>query len=162
MISEAVVDVAKVHLPKRTLAYIRNVGPYMGDTQLFGKLFMKVLISMEARGLMRPDTEAITVYHDDPKTTPPKEQRISVGFTVPEGTAPEAGIEILELPESNYVVGAFEIHPDEYGDAWARTMSYIEENGLTPSGGPMFESYKNDPKTHEDGKHIVEICIAVV
>lgn len=159
--SEVILDITRVHLPERTLAYVRNVGPYAGDAALFERLFGRVMESLGPRNLMGPDTQAITVYHDDPESVPVEEQRISVGFTVPEGTKPDGDVEVLILPESDYVVGSFELLPHEYGRAWTDTYAYMGEHGYTPSGGPMYESYKNEPSQHPEGKHLVDICVAV-
>ncbi len=150
-----------VFSPMRTLAYIRNVGPYMGDTQLFERLFSQVLDWVQAKGLVRYDMESIAVYHDDPETVPPEEQRISVGFTVPTGSVGEGDIQIMTLPAGKYAVGSFEIHPDQYGEAWEQLYEYIQSSGLKPGAGPMYESYKNDPQQHPEGKHVVDICVAL-
>ncbi|MEL6811151.1 MAG: GyrI-like domain-containing protein [Bacteroidota bacterium] len=149
-----------VELPKRTLAYVRNVGPYKGDTELFGRLFNQVVHWAAPLGLMTEKTEAISVYHDDPYTVPEEKQRISVGFTVPENSETSAGIQLMELPHGKYVVGTFEILPIEYGDAWKETYDFIQAEGIQTSD-LCFESYKNDPETHPEGKHIVDICVGV-
>lgn len=159
--TDAILDVTTVRRAKRTLAYIRHVGPYAGDSGLFERLFSQVVSSLEGRNLLRSDMEAITVYHDDPESVPVEKQRISVGFTVPEGTTANDGLRILELPESDYVVGSFELLPHQYAEAWTNVFTYMAENGLGPSGGPMYESYKNNPKDHPGGKHLVDICVAV-
>lgn len=161
MTASVTIDVTSTRLPKRTLAYVRHVGPYTGDSELFGRLFGVVSSSLGARDLLNKGAEAITVYHDDPESVPVEKQRISVGFTVPDGTVGNDGIEILELPESDYVVGSFELLPHQYAEAWIKLFAYMGENGLAPSGGLMYESYKNNPKAHPEGKHVVDICIAV-
>ncbi|MBQ4819657.1 GyrI-like domain-containing protein [Aquimarina sp. MMG016] len=149
-------------LPKRTLAYIQNIGPYQGDTELFGRLFTTVMKWAQPKGLMHdPSSEAITVYHDDAETVPEDQQRISVGFTVPESTTPEGEIQMLEIPEGNYVVGSFEILPSQYGDAWSQVFDYIRNEKIIPSAKMMYESYKNEPDTHPEGKHIVDICVMI-
>jgi len=148
-------------LPKRTLAYESNVGPYKGDSALFEKLFTKVSDWAEPKGLLAsPNTEAISVYFDDPDLVPEEKQTIRVGFTVPEGTEPEGEIQLMELPESEYLVASFEILPAEYEEAWQEIMDFIQSEKLKPAQ-LMYESYKNDPRTHPEGKHIVDICIAV-
>lgn len=161
MTEEATLEITTARLPKRTLAYVRHVGPYAGDSALFARLFNRVHGWIQAKGLMRPELEAITIYHDDPDSVPEDKQRISVGFTVPNGTKGEGEIETLAIPESDYVIGSFEIDPSRYREAWMSTFAYMGEHGLTPTGGPMYESYKNDPSTHPEGKHIVDICVAV-
>ena len=54
--TEAVLDVTTVHLPERTLAYIRNVGPYAGNTVLFEQLFNRVSKWALGKGL-RSDSQ---------------------------------------------------------------------------------------------------------
>ncbi len=160
--SMTTLDITTVRLPQRTLAYVRHVGPYMGDTELFSRLFGVVFSSLKARGLLESNAEGITVYHDDADTVPASKQRISVGCTVPHGTQANDGLDVLDLPESDYVVGSFEISPDQYPDAWTDMFAYMGENGLAPSAkGVMYESYKNDPSSHPEGKHVVDICVAV-
>jgi AraC family transcriptional regulator len=133
----------------------------MGDPELFERLFHEVGAWAGPKGLMqRPDMEAISVYHDDPEAIPVEKQRISVGFTVPLGTPAEGDIQMLEMPEGDYVVGAFEILPAEYGACWGEIMDYMEKERIRPTG-LMYESYKNDPSQHPEGKHQVDICIAV-
>ncbi len=150
-----------VEFPKRTFAYIRNVGPYMGDTTLFERLFQKVLDWMTPKGLLQPTSESISIYHDDPEKVPVANQRISVGFTVPEGTQGDGDIQIMEIPAGKYAVGSFEISTEEYGQSWEELFKYIGENHLIPGNGVMYESYKNDPRQHPEGKHVVDICVAI-
>ncbi|MCW5519433.1 GyrI-like domain-containing protein [Aureitalea sp. L0-47] len=156
----AVSNIKITRLPKRTLAYVRNVGPYMGDTELFGRLFNTVMEWAAPKGLMTEKTEAITVYHDDPCTVPEEKQRISVGFTVPEKTITPEGIHLMTLPEGKYIVGSYEILPEEYKNAWKEVLDFIRDENITPTT-LEFESYKNDPNTHPEGKHIVDICVQI-
>ncbi len=149
------------HYPERSFAYVRHVGPYMGDVKLFGKLFNQVAPWMRSKGINNPNAEAISVYHDDPKTVPIDKQRISVGFVIPKNIIGDREIAVMKIPEGKYAVGSFEIDVDEYGEAWDSLFAYIKDNKLKISSGLMYESYKNDPKTHPDHKHLVDICVAV-
>ena len=150
----------KTYLPERTLAYIKNMGPFMGNTSLFERLFSEVGNYLKNQGLFRNNTESLTIYHDDPNDVPPEKQRISVGFTVPEGTKGHDRIEIVKIPAGHYAIGSFEIDPNEYGDAWQAVFEYLRKEDLKPKG-LMYESYKNDPNQHPEGKHIVDICVHV-
>lgn len=152
-------EIKKRKLGARTLAYVRNVGPYMQNAELFSRLFGEVMSWATPKGLMQnPEMEAISVYHDDPYLVPENEQRISVGFTVPEGTEGEGKIQIMALPAGEHVVGSFEILPSEYGYAWKEVFEFIEAERLNPSE-VMYESYRNDPHTHPEGKHLVDVCV---
>lgn len=150
-----------VYFPQRTLAYLFHKGPYMGNTTLFEQLFNEVSKWMTRQGLFRSTTEALTIYHDDPERVSPENQRISVGFTVPEGTNGEGNIKTFIIPAGRYAVGSFEIDVDEYGDAWKSLFDYIASEDLHPSSGIMYESYKNDPSQHPQGKHVVDIVVQV-
>ncbi|WP_190811005.1 GyrI-like domain-containing protein [Flagellimonas sp. S3867] len=147
--------------PERTLAYISHTGPYKGDAELFGKLFTKALDWIQTEGLANnPKMETITVYHDS-ETVPIDQQRISVGYTINEDREPNEEIKMLTLPKGKYLVGSFEILPTEYETAWFEIFDYLKTEKLTLSDGPMYESYKNDPTQHPEGKHIVDICLAL-
>lgn len=149
-------------LPKKTLAYVRHTGPYMGDSELFKRLFDKVSSWAGPKGLMKsPKLESISVYHDDPEKVPVEKQRISVGFTVPEDTIPEGDIKLMTMPEGKFVIGSFELSPKEYGDAWMEIYDYIGSERLIPAEGLMYESSKMDPKTEPKRKHLVDLCVPV-
>lgn len=159
METRAVQKVERRELPERTLAYITHIGPYKGDAELFGKLFTTVMGWIQSEGLeANPEMEAITVYHD-PETVPVDQQRISVGFTITEPREPTDEIKMMALPKGNYLVGSFEILPTEYETAWFEMFDYLKEEKLNLAEGPMYESYKNDPTQHPEGKHIVDICL---
>jgi AraC family transcriptional regulator len=163
MIAESV-TLKIVEFPKRKLAYVRHVGPFMGNEELFENLFKEVMEWAGPEGHMTiPDMEAISIYHDDPETVPQGKQRISVGFTVPISIEHATGnIQIMEIPAGKYALGHFSIKPNEYGEAWEEMMHFIAEENLSMADGPMYESYKNDPRTHPEGLHLVDICVALM
>lgn len=158
---ELVSHIRLVKKPERTFAYIRNVGPYMGNQALFKRLFSKMIHWARVNNLMQPDLETITIYHDDPEAVPADEQRISVGVTVPEGTIPGGDIQIMKIPYGDFVVGSFEIDPEDYGVAWQHVMEWVVNQELDFKLDPMYESYRNDPRKHPEGKHIVDICVPI-
>lgn len=161
MYQELVSNIRIVKKPERTLAFVSNTGPYMGDQALFERLFSRVLRWTRRRGLMRSDLEAISIYHDDPEQVAPEDQRISVGVTVPKGTTPDGDVGIMMIPAGDFAVGSFEIDPDEYCNCWKEVMDWVRDNGKMVIPGPMYESYRNDPGMHPLGKHIVDICVPV-
>ena len=62
------------------------------------------------------------------------------------------------IPGGKYAMAHFELLPDEYEDAYGQ---WLPESGYQPADSPCFELYRNDPKTHPEGRHIVDICIPV-
>jgi len=146
-----------------TVAYVRHQGPYKGDSELFEHLFTTLCTWAGPRGLLeQSEMKMISVYHDDPDVTEEKNLRLSVCMTVPDDT--EVGDEIgkMVVPGGKYAVGHFEILPHEYEEAWKAVYGgWMPESGYQPDDRPTFELYHNDPKTHPEGKHIVDICVPV-
>ncbi len=158
---EVKMSVEVKELPEMQVAYLRHVGPYAGDTQLFESLIGRLMNWAGPRGLLRfPETKMLTVYHDDPNITPEDKLRISVCVTVPEDTSVEGEVGKMAIPGGKFAVAHAEIDPDQYGDVWERLFSeWFPESGYQPDDSRMcYELYLNDPKEHPKGKHIVDIC----
>jgi len=154
-----------VEFPKRRFAYVRHVGPYQGRPELFEQLFNKVSEWATPQGFMNiPDMEAITIYHDSPELVPEEKQRISVGFTIPLSVKhAEGDIEVMKIKSGKYALGHFEILPEDYGEAWEEMMGFISDEKLVMADNAiMYESYMNDPHKHPEGKHKVDICVALM
>ena len=150
-------------MPELHVAYIRHIGPYKGDQELFGRLFNKLMAWAGPRGLLRfPETHVMTMYHDNPDITDESRLRTDACITVPEDTQVEGEIGKAKIPAGKYAVGHFEITPDQYQDAWNTVYGgWLPESGYQPEDGPCYELYLNDPKQHPDGKHVVDICVPV-
>jgi len=150
-------------LEAKTLAYVRHVGPYAGNDGLFERLQRELYNWAGPRGLIgRPDAEAICIYHDNPDITEPDKLRISFGLTVEPGTSTSPPINLLEIAAGKYVVARFEIDPKDYAGAWTHVMGiWMPQSGYQPDDRPCYECYLNDPRTHPQGKHIVELRVGV-
>ncbi|MBN1541970.1 AraC family transcriptional regulator [candidate division KSB1 bacterium] len=150
-------------LPEMTVAYLRHVGPYQGDSQLFGKLFDKLFKWAGARGLLRfPETQVLSVYYDDPELTDHDKLRVDVCLTVPADTRTDGEIGKATLRGGRYAVARFELGSDQFQQAWdAVFVGWLPESGYQPDDGPCFELYHNNPDEHPDHKHIFDICVPV-
>jgi len=150
-------------LPETTVAYIRHVGPYAGNQALFQELFGRLFAWAGPRNLLRfPETQILSLYHDDPNVTEERKLRLSVGISVPPDTEVSGEVGKLTLPSGRYVQALFELLPHEYGDAWDAVFGgWLPDSGYLPADGQAFERYLNNPKDHPEGKHIVEICVPV-
>ena len=150
-------------MPDFQVAYVRHIGPYQGDSTLFQGLFEKLMKWAGPRGLLHfPETTMMCVYHDDPNITQEDKQRVSVCITVPEDTAVEGEVGKMVVPGGKFAVARFEIAADEYGEAWDMVMGgWLPESGYQPDDRLCYEIYQNDPKTHPENLHIVDICLPV-
>lgn len=158
--SEAKIEVRDV--PEMHVAYLRHIGPYAGDTALFGRLFERLFSWAGPRGLVGPGTKVLTIYEDDPKITDEAKLRMDVAITVPVATAADGEIGTRTIPGGAYAIGHFEILPDQYGEAWdAMCGQWFCESGYQPGDGPCLEVYLNDPGQDPGGRHIVELYVPV-
>ncbi len=145
-----------------TVAYVRHIGAYQGNEKLFKELFDKLMMWAGPRELIGPETQCITIYHDNPDLTDDDKLRISCCITVPEETEVSGEIGKMKLSGGKYAIAHFEISPDQYGDAWNAVYGgWLPESGYQPDDRPCFELYSSDPKTHPEGKHVVDIYVPV-
>lgn len=152
------------NLPEFHAAYVRHIGPYKGDGELFESLFNKLMKWAEPRGLLRfPETKVITVYHDNPEITDDDKLRTSACISVPEDTPVDGEIGKMVIAGGKYAVARFELSgSEEYEGAWNAFMGgWLPDSGYQPDDRPCYELYKNDPKEHPENKHIVDICVPV-
>jgi AraC family transcriptional regulator len=156
-------DVEVRNQPDLHVAYIRHVGPYAGDSALFKRLFDRLFAWAGPRGLLRfPETQLLSVYHDNPEITDENKLRLDVCISVPEDTEVDGEIGKMTLAAGKYAAARFEIGPEQYGDAWNAVFGgWLPESGYQPADGPCFELYLNNPEEHPEGKHIFDICVPV-
>lgn len=157
------VQVEVKEMPEFQVAYVRHIGPYKGDSRLFKRLYDRLMKWAGPRGLLRfPETQVLTVYHDDPKITDEERLRTSACITVPPGTPAEGEIGRMAVPGGRFAVARFEIAVDEYEEAWNMLMGgWLPESGYQPDDRLCYEICRNDPRQHPENKHIVDICVPV-
>jgi AraC family transcriptional regulator len=69
-------------MPELNTAYIRHVSQYKGNAKLFESLFSKLMTWAGPKNLLCfPETQCISVYHNDPKEHP--EGKCIVDIVVP-------------------------------------------------------------------------------
>jgi AraC family transcriptional regulator len=147
--------------PKMDVAYVRHVGPYMGDGALFERLWGRLLQWAEPRGLFNPpETQMLCVYHDNPEITDSEKLRLSVCITVPSGTEVDGEIGNMVVEGGKYAAVRFEVDDTQYGEAWQWVYgSWLPQSGYQPADGAPFERYPE--MEYKDGKMTVDICIPI-
>ena len=160
-IKDAQIEVKE--MPEFNVAYVRHIGPYKGDTELFGSLFEKLFKWAGPRGLLgSPDMKVLCVYHDDPEITDDDRLRTSVCVTVPEDTKVDGEVGKMKIAGGKFAVAHFEINTDEFEEAWNLVCGqWLPESGYQPDDRLCYELCLNNPEEHPEGKHIVDICVPV-
>lgn len=141
--TKAADEIRVADLTAFTVAYVRHVGPYAGNPDLFQRLFGRLNQWAGPRGLLGPDTPSLAIYHDDPDITPPEKLRLSCCIGVPAGTAGERDVNVMEIPAGRSAVARFTIRdPSEYGAIWNWLMGvWMPESGYQPDDRPCYERY---------------------
>ena len=150
-------------MPESHVAYVRHIGPYKGDAELFEELFNKLMAWAGPRDLLRfPETKILAVYHDDPEITDEDKLRVSACITVPEETPVEGEIGKMKIPGGKYAVGRFELTPEEYQGAWDAIFGgWLPDSGYQPDDRPCYELFPYEEGECSCEKRIVDICVPV-
>ncbi len=148
------------HLPDMTVAYVRHIGPYKGNEELFGALWQKMLTWAGPRGLLaQPDFKSLAIYHDDPNITDNMKLRTSICITVPEDTKVDGEVGKMRVDGGQYVVARFVVQAHEFAEAWNWVYAcWFPKSGYQPDDKPCFELYSEEPR---DNRFTVDICVPV-
>jgi len=147
-------------LPNMNVAYVRHIGPYKGNEELFRGLWNKIMTWAGPRGLMaQPDFKSLAIYHDDPQITEEQKLRTSICVTVPEDTKVDGEIGKMLVQGGQYVVARFEVQTHQFEEAWQWLFAkWFPESGYQPDDKPCFEMYTEEPKGNI---YKVDICVPV-
>lgn len=149
-------------LPDMEAAYIRHIGAYKGNSDLFKSLYLKLFKWAEAHKLLNSDTRTIALYNDFPEITEEKRLRLTVCITVPKKTLADGAIGKLKIRGGKYAVARFEIFKNEFESAWDMVYGdWLPGSGYQPEDKPAFELFHNDPEHHPEKKYILDICVPV-
>ncbi|VFQ47051.1 AraC family transcriptional regulator [Desulfoluna butyratoxydans] len=150
-------------LEEMEVAYVRHIGPYQGNGELFDRLFNRLFTWAGPRQLLNfPETLTLSVYHDNEPLTEDDKLRLSVCITVPDGTPAEGDIGRMTLTGGTYAVARFHLLPSEYAAAWDAVMAdWLPQSGYRSDDRPCLEIYRSAPGEHPDGRHTVDICVPV-
>ncbi len=147
-------------LPKMTVAYIRNMGPWGGDKNEYKRLRNKLFSWAEARDLIfGKDFKYLILYHDDPKVALSDKLRMSLCITVPPETKVSGEIGKMEIGAARYAIAHFELTSNDFQAAWEWLYGqWLPNSGYELDDKPYFETY---PKAPNGEKFIVDFCIPI-
>ncbi len=162
-ITDSSFNVEVKDIPEMPVIYIRNIGMFKGEPELFRKLLGKLFRWAGSRGLIKyPYTKILAVYHDIPEITDETNFRTSICLTVPKDIEVDGEIGKMTIPGGRYAVGHFELFANQYRDTWDSLWGiWLPESGYQPDNRLCFEVYLNNPDEHPEKKSIIDIYIPV-
>ncbi len=142
------------------MAYVLQGKGYdqKGICAAYGKLFAWA----GPRGLLTEKTRAIGMGVDNPDITPKDKCRYYAGIPVPEGTAAEGEVGIMDIAAGNYAVARFEGTPDIIKKAYGYMYGvWLPAHGYQPGDAPAFEVYYSTPDKDPRGFFSFELSVPV-
>lgn len=144
-------------MPEMQVIYCRHTGQF----NQIGLAYDKLMQFAGPRGLIKPDSHTITVYHDDPSVTEIEKVRQSACLVVENEVKTEGEIGQMTIPKGKYAIGHFEIKVSEFEEAWNTMCVWFTQSGYEPGEGNSYEYYYCDPENHPENKFVLDICIPV-
>jgi AraC family transcriptional regulator len=134
--------------------------PHRGAFTGIGTTFDRLMAWGAARGLLRPGTRFLGLYHDDPSSVPERDLRSEACMTVPEGVEPAEGVQIRTLPPTRLAVLRFQGPYAELEGAYTWLYrEWLPASGEEPAHQPPREDYLNDCRSLPPGEWLTEIMI---
>ena len=150
---------------KINVAYLRHIGTYKDLAITFTELLEKLFKYAKDQNLtIFEKTKVLTVYHDNPEFAKEDQLRTSLCMTISDNVVVEENSDIgsMMIPSGRYAVGHFDIFQNEYSGAWDFMYGeWLSNSGYKPRDSFAFEVYNNDPNTHPQNKHLVDIYLPI-
>ena len=110
------------------------------------------------------ESEYVSIYLDDPQTTPAEKCRLDVCIATPilEGKSSEGDVRIEKLDGGKFIVFLYRGPYSGIGEAYGAIYGHLlKESAVEPLQLPMFEKYLNDPETTPPEELLTEIWIPI-
>ena len=148
---------------EKTVVYVRHIGPYKENPELFSSLMQKLCAWAGPRNLLHfPDTEFIIIYHDNPEITDENKLRISVCITASASTPVEGEIGKMVIPAGKYAFTRFRLGSTGYQEAWNWVYGqWLPTSGYAPDDRPCYEQYYNGPDDNPEGLMDLDIVVPI-
>lgn len=153
------------NLKEKQVAYVRHTGTYETLAKEYVRLIQTLFDHAKKQHLLVEGKNwVLAMYHDNPEFGEESQFRTSLCLTVPEDIRiKEDGIlGEMKLEGGLYAVGHFQIHKEQYGDAWNYMyQEWITGSGYVPRDYNPFEVYRHIPSDNESSIHEVDIYVPI-
>lgn len=147
----------------KEVIYVRHIGYYKENSDLFTKLFNKLYKWAFARDLINSDTEWLVIYHDNGDSTEDDKLRMSVCMTISKPVKIDNEIGKRMIGGGKYAIGRFELSVLDYQNAWNyMILEWLPDSGFKPDDRLAYELYPTNVKASGEGTKVVDIYIPIV
>ncbi len=151
-----IMEVRIEHLPTRTVAFMRHVGPYAACGQTWARLCAWA----GPKGLLEPQTLFLGVCHDDPEVTASENIRYDACISLERPLTSEGDVGVQDILGGEYAVASHKGPLDKLKDSYAWLCGqWAPRSGREIKAAPSVEIYRNDPDTTPPEEILVDICV---
>lgn len=144
-------------MPALDLAYVTSIGP-----QNLTNAFDRLIKWATPKGLMNnSNTKMATIYYDSFKITEPNKVRMRACLLLDKRIETESGIGLTSTEAGKFIIGNFEIGPQDFEKSWSGLFIWMNENGYKKADRNPFEIYHNNFNEHPEKKCIVDFYIPI-
>jgi AraC family transcriptional regulator len=105
----------------------------------------------------------IGIPWDDADVTTDAKCRFDACLIVPDGFAPDRGINWQTIPAGRYAVYSCQIVHHDFDAPWTALMrDWLPHSGYLPADGPRFEVYHSDGRADPEGRWRIDVSLPVV
>lgn len=143
--------------------YLRHSGSYEELAVVFQGMMSRLMNWAKVRDLLNSDSKPFAIYHDNPEFTAQDNLKTSICLVVSQDVDVNSDIGKIVIPSGKYAIGHFEVdEPSDHTTAWNYIYGqWLPNSGFQPDDGYVFEMYMNDPNTHPEKKHFIDIYLPV-
>jgi len=149
-------------IPDMYAVYIRHIGSYKGNEDLYYNLFAKLFNWAKTHNLFTKNTKVLSLYNDFPEITEDNKLKLMACITIDKKITPSPPFGKIKINGGKYAICRLEISKNDFEISWDFLYgNWLPRSGYLPDDKPSFELFYNDPKDHPEHKHIVDLCIPV-
>ncbi len=144
--------------PIKTIA-LSHIGDYSG----IGSAFEKLAAWAAANNLWVSAPRMAGIYHDNPMDTPVEKLRSEACLEDLSGIGPGEGMKRYTISGGKYFVMQVEVTMAEYGEAWQKAYTAVNEKGYECDRRDHYELYVSCAGDTQDANApwIVDLCIPI-
>lgn len=151
------IEVEIRELPEISLYAITHIGEFEKTMEIYGQLMEWA----KNKGLL--DTlnfKTATIYHDNPRITPPQKTRWSACIVKDKDVAISDEVRLITIQKGQYAVSV-NIDPTLIAEAWREICVWVKENNYKFGDRDYFELYDTHQQALAGQKNSVEIYIPI-
>ncbi|WDP92154.1 MAG: AraC family transcriptional regulator [Desulfobacter sp.] len=149
-------------IPSLKVAYLRYVGPYQEDEELFDGLYRRLFHWALPKGFLTEAPQRFNIFHDNPEITPGGKLRVMAAIPVPGSILRSDAVGLFTLSGGLYGICRLQLKAGQFVNEWKWMFeSWLASSGYELDNREMLERYRGEKLVEGQRVFDVDICIPV-